>query len=78
MLRFILSVVLLYAVGLTNGQIGQTVIAVEAEQAITCQGWRMVNELVGKAMQDDLIRLSFGFQHPIPRPFFPDMPYLPY
>ena len=36
-----------------NGQIATGVITVEAEHAITCQGWRMVKGISGKAMQDD-------------------------
>ena len=36
-----------------NGQNENGIIAVEAEHALTFQGWRMVNGLSGKAMQDD-------------------------
>ncbi len=43
----------LFLVQMINGQTDKGVIAVEAENAITCQGWRMVDGLSGKAMQDD-------------------------
>ena len=49
-----------------NAQEDIGVIAVEAEHALACQGWRMVNGRSGEAMQDDSERgrgwLSFELQ----------------
>lgn len=52
-----------------NAQIDINVIAVEAEHALACEGWRIVAGLSGKAMQDDSergqgwLRYELKFDH---------------